>query len=127
MSFVWLLLIAGLFVAAFFFIKTRLAHSERALLQTTIESDLDALTYAPDQLVENIQQLFGTTDMKQITTGIQAMYAELEESRTKEESDQPGLAAKLSELEKTITTLTSERDQAQAAGERWQAKVISSS
>ena len=124
MSLVWLLLIVGLFVAAFFFIKKRLRPA--ALLQTTISGDLDALGYGSDQLVESIQQLFGTTDMKQITTGIQAMYAELEEWRTKEVRSQPDLAIKLSQLEKTITTLTSERDQAQAAGERWQAKAISS-
>ena len=87
------------------------------------------LTDTPHQLTEGINALFGTTDMNQITTGIQSMYAELEELREGTGNDQDApedLTAKVSEQERIITALANERDQPQAASERWQAKAISS-
>ena len=122
----WMLLIGGLLAGILLFMRERLASDEK-----DDQEEEAALTLAdsPHQLGINygeIEALFGTTDMNQITTGIQAMYAELEEHRARISSDQPDLAAKLSEQEGIIAALTNERDQAQAAHEKWQAKAISS-
>ena len=124
----WLLLVGGGGAALVLFIRGRQSGNETHELEEEV-----ALTLAdrPDQLIQEISVLFGTTDMNQITTGIQAMYAELEEWRAKSEGDQDALPsedlrAKVSEQERIITALANERDQAQAASERWQAKAISS-
>ena len=122
----WLLLVGGGGAAVVLFIRRRQSRHE-----TDEQEEEVALTLAdrPDQLVQEISALFGTTDMNQITTGIQAMYAELEEHRALSGSDQDApsdLVTKVSEQERTITTLTNQRDQAQAVSEKWQAKAISS-
>ena len=122
----WLLLVGGGGAAVVLFIRRRQSRHE-----TDEPSEEVALTLAdrPDQLVQEISALFGTTDMNQITTGIQAMYAELTELREGAGSDQDApedLTTKVSEQERIITALANERDQAQAASERWQAKAISS-
>ena len=121
----WLLLVGGGGAALVLFIRGRQSSTDEP------QEEEVALTLAdrPDQLVQEISALFGTTDMNQITTGIQAMYAELEELREGPGSDQDApedLTAKVSEQERIITALANERDQAQAASERWQAKAISS-
>ena len=122
----WMLLIGGLLAGILLFMRERLASDEK----DDEEEEEAALTLAdsPHQLAQGISALFGTTDMNQITTGIQAMYAELEKLRAlSSDQDAPhSLAAKVSEQERIITTLTNERDQAQAAREKWQAKAISS-
>ena len=123
----WLLLVGGGGAALVLFIRGRQSRHET----DELEEEEAPLTLAdrPDQLVSEISALFGTTDMNQITTGIQAMYAELEELREGAGSDQDApedLTAKVSEQERLITALTNERDQAQAASERWQTKAISS-
>ena len=120
-------MVGGGGAALVLFIRGRQSRHETDELE---EEEL-ALTLAdrPDQLVQEISALFGTTDMNQITTGIQAMYTELEELREGAGSDQDApedLTAKVSEQERIITALANERDQAQAASERWQAKAISS-
>ena len=120
-------MVGGGGAALVLFIRGRQSRDETDELQ---EEEV-ALTRAdrPDQLVQEISALFGTTDMNQITTGIQAMYAELEELREGAGNDQDApkdLTAKVSEQERIITALANERDQAQAASERWQAKAISS-
>ncbi len=123
----WLLLVGGGGAALVLFIRGRQSRHETDELE---EEEL-ALTLAdrPDQLVGEISALFGTTDMNQITTGIQAMYTELTELREGAGNDQDApsdLTVKVSEQERIITALANERDQAQAASERWQAKAISS-
>ena len=67
------------------------------------------------------------TRINQIAIGIQTMYAELEERRALSGNNHsPDLAAKLSEQEHLIATLTNERDQAQAAHQKSQAQATSS-
>ena len=122
-----MLLVGGGGAALVLFIRGRQSRHET---DEPLEEEV-ALTLAdrPDQLAQGISALFGTTDMNQITTGIQAMYTELEELRegTGNVQDAPhSLTAKVSEQERLITALANERDQAQAASERWQAKAISS-
>ncbi len=69
-----------------------------------------------------IKALFGTTDMDQITKGVVAMYAELEELRAKGGPEQ----ATSQEKENMITKLTSELEKAQSVSARWETKAISS-
>ena len=122
----WLLLVGGGGAAVVLFIRRRQSRHE-----TDEQEEEVALTLAdrPDQLVGEISALFGTTDMNQITTGIQAMYTELTELReglVRNQDAPEDLTAKVSEQERIITALANERDQAQTASERWQAKAISS-
>ena len=119
-------MVGGGGAALVLFIRGRQSRHETDELEE--EAPL-TLADRPDQLVQEISALFGTTDMNQITTGIQAMYTELTELREGAGSDQDApedLTTKVSEQERIITALANERDQAQAASERWQAKAISS-
>ena len=81
-----------------------------------------------ERIIEQMKELFGTTDIKQITAGIQAMYSELEEHRARgeinSEQDTQNLAEKTKEQESAIEAITSERDQARAALSKWQTKAV---
>ena len=121
----WLLLVGGGGAALVLFIRGRQSRHDTDEPQE--EEVALTLTDTPHQLAEHIETFFGTTDMNQITTGIQAMYAELEEWRAKGGNNQnvpEELAPKLSEQEDMIAALVKERDKAEAAREKWQNKAI---
>ena len=128
-SIFWLILIGLLIVGIVLFVRERLADSDPAEKAEQEKEEILTLADTDNGFAQQIKKLFGTTDMNQITTGIQAMYAELEELRAKGGTDQKeaeDLAPKVKEKERMIAALTSERDQAQAAREKWQTKAISS-
>lgn len=74
-----------------------------------------------------IRDLFGTTDMDQITGSVKAMYTELSKLRANNNEDKPDLSAKVQQQEDLMDALRSERDKAQALVSEWEAKAINSS
>ena len=127
-SIFWLILIGCLLSGIVLFVRECLAGSGTAKKAEQEKEEILTLADTPHQLAQQIEKLFGTTDMNQITTGIQAMYAELEELRIigSDQKEVEDLAPKVKEQESIIAALTSERDQAQAAREKWQTKAIAS-
>lgn len=90
------------------------APHHRPLLTETLEKIAPRIP-----LGEKLKALFGTTNMVQITKGVEAMYGELEELRVKGGPTQ-------ATNQEMITKLTSEIEKAQTVSARWEAKAISS-
>ncbi len=122
---IWLILIGGLAVGVFLYLRERFdyeydeqdLYDQMPLVRAGIASQIVPAEH--NLIKEQVVKLFGTADMQQVTKAVEVMYGELQELR--ERSDQP------SQQKGLITALTSERDQAQAACEKWEVKATSRS